>query len=182
MRTKKILISGTGRCGTTFLIKLFTFLDFDTGYTKINYKSSIRRNCRSGMEKGYNDKNYILKNPRFIKNIKNIVNDKSIEIEYFILPIRDYEKSAESRVKHGKANGGLWGAEDKQGQINFYYKIISTYMLYYIKYNIPTIFLDFEKMVSDKEYLFEKLHPILLKNNITKERFNIEYKEAGREH
>ena len=35
---EKILITGTGRCGTTFLIKLFSFLDFDTGYNRDNYK------------------------------------------------------------------------------------------------------------------------------------------------
>ena len=182
MVSKKILISGTGRCGTTFLIKLFTFLDFDTGYTKINYKNSIKGNCKSGMEKKYNDKNYILKSPSFIDNIKNIIEDKNIEIEYFILPIRDYEKSADSRVKHGKSAGGLWGAKDKKGQLDFYYKIISKYMLYYTQYNIPTIFLDFEKMVNDKEYLFNKLQPVLVKKSITKERFNLEYIEAGKEH
>ena len=140
----------------------------------------INKNCI--FEKKYNDKNYILKNPSFINNIKQIVNDKNIEIEYFILPIRDYEKSADSRVKHGRSSGGLWCAKNKEEQINFYYKIISTYMLYYIQYNIPTIFLDFEKMVSDKDYLFEKLLPILLKKNIKKEHFNMEFIEAGREH
>jgi hypothetical protein len=35
---EKILITGTGRCGTTFLIKLFTFLGFDTGFDKTNYQ------------------------------------------------------------------------------------------------------------------------------------------------
>ena len=34
---KKILITGTGRSGTTFLIKLFTFLGFDTGFDKKNF-------------------------------------------------------------------------------------------------------------------------------------------------
>ena len=28
---EKILITGTGRCGTTFLIKLFSFLGYNTG-------------------------------------------------------------------------------------------------------------------------------------------------------
>lgn len=37
----KIYITGTGRCGTTFLIKLFSFLNFDTGYNKNNYGNYI---------------------------------------------------------------------------------------------------------------------------------------------
>lgn len=36
----KIYITGIGRCGTTFLIKLFSFLNFDTGYNKENYKNT----------------------------------------------------------------------------------------------------------------------------------------------
>ena len=38
---EKILITGTGRCGTTFLIKLFSFLEFDTGFTKNDYNKYI---------------------------------------------------------------------------------------------------------------------------------------------
>ena len=58
---EKILITGTGRCGTTFLIKLFSFLDFNTGYNRNNYKLSIFSNCNSGMERNYNEKYYIIK-------------------------------------------------------------------------------------------------------------------------
>ena len=49
-KSNKILISGTGRCGTTFLIKLFTFLEMDTGYSRENYEKHISTNCNSGME------------------------------------------------------------------------------------------------------------------------------------
>jgi len=38
---EKYLNSGTGRCGTTFLIKLFSFLDYDTGYNMENYNNHI---------------------------------------------------------------------------------------------------------------------------------------------
>ena len=47
---EKILITGTGRSGTTFLIKIFSFLDFDTGFNINNYKKYIFSNCNSGME------------------------------------------------------------------------------------------------------------------------------------
>ena len=86
---EKILITGTGRCGTTFLIKLFTFLGFDTGYNNKNYQKYIFSNCNSGMEKEYSDNHYILKSPGFMMNIKDIVNDSSVKIKYIIIPIRD---------------------------------------------------------------------------------------------
>ncbi len=44
------------------------------------------------MERRYNDKYYILKSPRFLSNIENIVKDKSIKIKYVIIPIRDLKK------------------------------------------------------------------------------------------
>ena len=100
---KKILITGTGRCGTTFLIKIFSFLEFNTGYNRNNYINYIFANCNSGMEKEYNKNYYILKNPDFISNIKSILEDISIIV---IIPIRDFKLSAISRVSHEWCAGG----------------------------------------------------------------------------
>ena len=69
------------------LIKLFSFLEFDTGFTKNDYNKYIFSNCNSGMEKQYNDNYYILKNPIFMSNIENIVNDTTIIIKNVIIPI-----------------------------------------------------------------------------------------------
>jgi len=124
---EKILITGTGRCGTTFLIKLFSFLDFNTGYNRDNYESSIFKNCNSGMERNYKDNYYIVKNPQFMVNIENIIKDKSVTIKHVIIPVRDLKKSAESRVKHNTKCGGLWNANDLSSQINFYEKILKNY-------------------------------------------------------
>ena len=162
----KILITGTGRCGTTFLIKLFSFLNFDTGYNNINYKNYISKNCNSGMEKVYNENFYVLKNPNFIKNIQYILKDKTVNIKKVIIPIRDYESSANSRVQNKQLPGGLWCATDKQSQILFYKQIMSDYIYFMTKYNIDTIFIDFDKMINDKEYLFNKLKIILDEKNI----------------
>ena len=158
---EKILITGTGRCGTTFLIKLFSFLDFDTGYNRNNYNLSIYSNCNSGMEKNYKDNYNVLKNPTFIMNIENIVKDPSIKIKNVIIPIRDLKISAKSRVKHGKKEGGLWNATDELSQIEFYKDILTNYIVISTKYDINTIFLDFDKMINDKTYLFNKLKTFL---------------------
>ena len=141
---EKILISGTGRCGTTFLIKLFTFLGYDTGYTRQNYSNSIFKNCNSGMEKDFKAPNYIIKNPNFMINIKNIV--QNVKIQYMIIPIRKYEQSAESRVKNKNSPGGLWNAKSLQEQIKFFHKLMADYLEVMVKHDIPTIFLDFGKI------------------------------------
>ena len=175
----KIYISGTGRCGTTFLIKLFTFLKFNTGYTKENYTRSIFKNCNSGMERRYNDNFHVLKNPNFINEIETIVADKCINIETFIIPIREYNASAQSRVKHNRLAGGLWNASDKKTQINFYHSVMAKYMYHMVKHEIKTIFLDFDAMVKDKQYLFEKLSPVLSKKGVDYTIFCNAYDEAS---
>lgn len=156
---------------------MFTFLEFDTGFNKQNYHKFIAKNCNSGMELDINSKPYILKNPQFIVNIAHII--KIIKIKKMIIPIRNYEKSAISREKHGNKAGGLWNAHNKNSQIQFYHKIISNYIYYMTKYNIPTIFLDFEKMISDKIYLYEKIESILNEKNITFENFSNVYDEVS---
>ena len=91
-----------------FLIKLFSFLDFNTGYDRNNYKNSIFSNCNSGMEKKNYKENYnIIKNPYFIYDIENIAQDTSITIKYVIIPIRNLQLSAKSRLNHGKNAGGV---------------------------------------------------------------------------
>ena len=176
---EKILITGTGRCGTTFLIKLFSFLDFNTGYDRNNYKLSISSNCNSGMERSYKDNYNIIKNPTFMMDIENISKDKSIKIKNVIIPIRDLKISAKSRVKHGQQNGGLWNAKDKLSQLDFYKNILTNYIIISTKYDINTIFIDFDKMITDKIYLFNKLKNILDEKNIDLEIFSRVYDEVS---
>jgi hypothetical protein len=175
---EKILITGTGRCGTTFLIKLFTFLNFNTGFTKDNYNENIFKNCNSGMERTYDENYYILKNPKFILNIEHILKDTSVKIKKVIIPIRNFKQSAMSRVKHGNNPGGLWNSANETTQIKFYKHIMSNYLYFMVKYDIETIFIDFDKMINDKQYLFNKLKSILDEKNIEFSIFSQIYDEV----
>ena len=176
---EKILITGTGRCGTTFLIKLFSFLGFNTGYNRENYKKYISTNCNSGMEKVYKADFYVLKNPLFIMNMENILKDKSVKVKTVIIPIRDLKECAKSRVKHANKNGGLWCAHDELSQINFFKDILSNYIHLSTKHDINTIYIDFDRMISDKAYLFNKLKTILDEKNIGLKEFSLVYDEAS---
>ena len=131
------------------------------------------------MERSYKENYYIIKNPYIINNIKNIAQDTSITIKYVIIPIRDLQMSANSRVKHGKNPGGLWCAKDKLSQIDFYKNILTNYIIISTKYDINTIFIDFDKMINDKIYLFNKLKNILDEKNIDLEIFSCVYDEVS---
>ena len=176
---EKIFITGTGRCGTTFLIKLFTFLNFNTGFNKSNYKRFIFSHCNAGMEKAYTDKYQVLKNPNFLVNIDKIVRDKNIKIKMFIIPIRELEAATNSRLKYGKKEGGLWNATNYETQLAFYQKIMTNYLIFMTKHNIPTLFLDFEQMIQDKDYLFSKLEPLLTEKKILFSTFSQVYDDVS---
>jgi hypothetical protein len=47
------------------------------------------------------------------------------------------------------------------------------------KYKINTIFINFDKMICDKKYLFDKLNPILIEKNIDFEKFSQIYDEVS---
>lgn len=174
----KILITGTGRCGTTFLIKLFTFLGFDTGFTKKNFSHYIFTNCNAGMEKQYSVNHYIVKSPSFIDDIEKIIKSNT-SIKLVIIPIRDYKLSAESRFTHANKSGGLWNAKTVDEQIGFYHKIMSNYLHHMVQYEINTLFLSFEKMTTDKKYLFDKLKNILDEKSIDFDTYSLVYDEVS---
>tara|TARA_Y100000592_G_scaffold81764_1_gene129770 strand:- start:188 stop:805 length:618 start_codon:yes stop_codon:yes gene_type:complete len=189
---KKITISGTGRCGTTFLMILFTCLNLDTGYTKDSFNDYIFDNCNSGLESMVINESelgevsftplekdsYIIKTPALIDDPKVISSFlQKYEIEYMIIPIRNLDKAAESRAKIGtqEVPGGLWKANNKDEQITLYYKQLASYLETMVKFDIPTIFLDFDKMISSPEYLYNKLAKILTQFSITRSDFDKAY-------
>ena len=47
-----------------------------------------------------------------------------------------------------------------------------------IKYDIPTIFIDFDLMIREKYYLYYKLYPIMKKQNINFQTFTKAYNKA----
>jgi hypothetical protein len=50
MARKHLIISGTGRSGTTFLVQLYTALGLDTGFTDAT--AGVNRHCQAGLEWG----------------------------------------------------------------------------------------------------------------------------------
>ena len=114
-----------------------------------------------------------------MEQIEDIAKDPSIKIKNVIIPIRDLNEAAQSRVKYGKQHGGLWGAKDEESQIKFYKNLITNYIIISTKYDINTIFIDFDKMINDKTYLFNKLKNILDEKNIDLELFSRVYDEVS---
>ena len=118
---KKIFITGTGRCGTTFLVRLFTLAGFYTGF-----KEEIIFGTEASFNPGLEHPWYalqapiscpaVLKSPSYMENVVNVLNHPPPWahpyvpaaatggrkwIESFIVPVRDFREAAESRWRRG---------------------------------------------------------------------------------
>lgn len=161
----KIVITGTGRCGTTFLIQLLTNCGFNTGFTPEECISELNKHpeVRGGIEHLVDterfNRSYIVKNPDFIK-VENI---SKIDCHHVIIPIRDLEATAKSRELQGKDGyrGFSFGANSVEEQKAINSNLMYQLLVYLSKENIPITFINFDNMIKDSRYLYSLLQPIL---------------------
>lgn len=181
---RHILISGTGRSGTTYLVQLFTALGFDTGFDMNQENTSP--DCNAGMEWDLRNSNlpFIVKSPWMCEYLDSVLSNGDIHIEHLIVPVRDLFSAAESRrdvMRRTEINGlkgsqnvpgGLWGTSDpamqEQALTERFYKLLWTTA----KYDVPLTLLEFPRIVHESEYLRKKLIPIFGRWRLQKKRFN----------
>jgi hypothetical protein len=162
-----ILITGTGRAGTTFLVQLLTLLGFDTGFTEKDFKTLIHPISLGGLEHDIRkpgSKPYIIKSPWICDYIDEIMFNKDITIDHIIIPIRNIEHAAESRRLVSQKNvveGGLWGtgSQRKGEQEIVLMKKFYDLILRLSSERNPSLitFLDFPKLIKNYVYLWSKL-------------------------
>ncbi len=190
---QSILITGTGRCGTTFLVALFTLLGMDTGFTRETLKENIHDKTKGGLEE-QPGKYKITKNPGFIIMIESYILQTQQVPKLVIIPVRHFTEATESRYKNteeqgllnvpmskeissSKGAGGLWNANTKEEQILFYNKCMAEYIQVMTRYGIATKFIDFHHMTTNSLYLYESLKDVI-EPDVTYERFEQCYNEA----
>ena len=132
----KIIITGTGRAGTTFLVHLLTELGLDTGYTPGEVRRHIDGRCHAGLEyEGWGRRRkrtisdwlrqpkhairdllngpppvpYIIKSPALCETLGQLITGRDLAIDHVYIPIRDLEAAALSRVRVGGAHGSVPG-------------------------------------------------------------------------
>ncbi|MCX5955722.1 MAG: hypothetical protein NTW51_04780 [Cyanobacteria bacterium] len=94
-----VIITGTGRAGTTFLVELLTNLGLDTGFNSGNLSGFKNEIARAGLEKNIGEDNcgYIVKNPGFHNHAEELLSREDIIIDHVFVPMRDLVAAAESR-------------------------------------------------------------------------------------
>lgn len=109
----KVIITGPGRAGTSFLVRLLTRLGEDTGFTA--HQEAYNEDWRAGCEhqiitdildgelvtRKLKEAPRILKSPDWSLVLKHLVLLGWMEVDHVLIPFRDLDVSARSRLDVG---------------------------------------------------------------------------------
>jgi len=163
----KVIITGTGRAGTTFLVRLLTELGLDTGFSRHNWRTAYHGHCHAGLEQDLMSPQapYIVKNPGLCRTLPEALATGLLTIDHAIIPVRNLELAAMSRIavggSDGSVPGGLWGTADPSAQRWVLAELFHTLIQTLVAHDIPHTFLLFPRLVEDADYTYGKLRFLL---------------------
>ncbi len=183
MTRRHVVITGTGRTGTSFLVELLTHLGLDTGFAPEDLARHKSAMARAGFEHDIRsaDAPFIVKSPWFCDYCDEILCRDDIAIDHVYIPMRDSTAAAESRryvsqqtiaafpiwkrmrflLSNQSVAGGFWhakrGGQQEEVLLGQVYKLV----LALSRTMVPVTLLQYPLIVNDPMYLFEKLLPVL---------------------
>jgi hypothetical protein len=163
-----IVISGTGRAGTTFLVQLLTELGLETGFPK---GQVIDTKSRGGLELDIRDPQapYVIKSPWLCDYLDEVLQGGEILVDHAFIPVRDLYEAAQSR-RHAASTapsnpasvpGGLWHTDKPEEQERILTEQLYKLIYALAKHDVPVSLLLFPRLVNDPEYLFKKIRFLL---------------------
>jgi hypothetical protein len=187
-RNNHIVIAGTGRTGTTFLVQYLTELGLDT-HVAGQGLNPLDANANAGLEDmpllaATETLPYVIKAPWIGEYIDEILAAPNLQIEVVILPMRDLVEAASSRTilelralhqdapwmaqglsktweNWGTTPGGTIFSLNPMDQARILALGFHLLIQRLVDAEIPILFLGFPRLVEDGNYLFERLRSIL---------------------
>lgn len=96
----RVIICGTGRAGTSFLVRLLTRLGYDTGYTvdKDGYHAGIRAGCEHRAD-GWQDPAVWAELPEVVKSpfLSLYLKQVPVPVRRVLIPVRNLDEVDQSR-------------------------------------------------------------------------------------
>ena len=196
-----VVISGTGRAGTTFLIELLTCCGLDTGFNSNDILAHKDPIARAGLEHDIRNDSapYIVKSPWFCDYAENVLARDDIRLEHVLVPMRDLFAAAESRryvqakqlsqlallsrlsqwIQPQTFPGGLWRTtHDEQQESILLHEIYKlTYAL--SSHAVPVTLLQYPRIATDSVFLYKKIAFLLGK--MSHAEFDSIFRETARE-
>jgi hypothetical protein len=188
-----IVISGTGRAGTTFLVQLLTQCGLDTGFDRETMAANFYPTARAGLEISRSlgpNAPTIVKSPFLCDDAEGLL-ASGARIQHVIIPVRRFAAAAASReyvqrlvTGHSDGSeavpGGLWDTDKADAQVEVlrlkFTKLIETL----VRHDIPMTFLSYPRLVRDPDYLHRKLNFLLSSANVDFDTFKTVFDKVVR--
>jgi hypothetical protein len=160
----KIVITGTGRAGTTLLVRVLTRLGLDTGEAS-GKLSGVDARTRGGLESRLDapDAPYVVKDTTLPFRLGLLLEAGTVSVSHVIVPIRNLDLAAASRVRgsnYGRnifARGGLWGTVDPVKQRDALASMLYELMYTIARFELPHTLLEFPRFATDWQYTYRAL-------------------------
>ena len=158
----KIVIAGTGRAGTTLLVQVLTDLGLDTGFSPTE---PIDPRVNAGLEHALVGEGTprIVKSPHLSRKLGAMLDDGLVRIDHVIIPIRDLEIAAASRVRNTKYGrdlhtwGGLHETNRATRQEEALARTLADLLFTIARHDLDHTLLLFPRFAADASYLHDKL-------------------------
>lgn len=171
-----VVIAGTGRAGTSFLVRFLGTCGLDVGGS-----GTWIDDARAGLEHNLLDEDspYVVKDPWLFSYLHEI-DLRAVTVDALIVPVRDLFAAASSRVfqerldmalgEHGTrplshvrggADAGIVYSLDPTDQARILAVGFHRLIHWSTVEQIPLFLLDFPRAVQDRDYLIETLWPLI---------------------
>ncbi|WP_323118368.1 hypothetical protein [Burkholderia alba] len=182
--THHLVIAGTGRAGTSFLVQYLTACGLDTRLTA-NPHEQLDENANAGLEDVLVQDSqlpYVVKSPWLFEMVNDLVARTDITLDAVIIPMRNLVEAATSRVilemraRYGNEQlpqdathwenwaetpGGVIYSLNPVDQARILALGFHETVRALVEKDIPIIFLDFPRLINDPEYLWSRLANII---------------------
>jgi hypothetical protein len=179
-----LLIAGTGRAGTTFLVQYLAECGLDTQLAH-HQRPGYDEDANAGLEDllvGNADAPYVVKSPWLYEFVERLLADPETVVDAVVIPMRSIVEAATSRTvnelraRHGNTTvpddckqwetwaatpGGIVYSLNPIDQARLLALGFHELLHALVKRNIPVVLLDFPRFIEDPDYLYEALRPTL---------------------
>ncbi len=179
-----LMIAGTGRAGTSFLVQYFHLCGVDTVIRK-DGMARWSSQANAGLETYIADRAdmpYVIKSGWFQEFVASILKEPGVTLDAVLIPMRDLVEAASSRVindqlarlvdpsvpdecttweRWGTTPGGIVYSLNPIDQARILALSFHTAIHALVQHGVPMVFLDFPRFVNDPDYLYESVRPYL---------------------
>nr|WP_294521852.1 hypothetical protein [uncultured Rhodopila sp.] len=185
--SRHLLIAGTGRAGTSFLVRYLARLGLDTHLARDVSESGWDATANAGLEDtplpDGGELPYVIKSPWTYQVIHQALKAGALQFDAAVIPMRDLTEAAGSRCiiemqamhralpwmseleqtwEHfGHTPGGIVYSNSPVDQGRLLAVGLHQLLEHLVRAEVPVVFLSFPRLIEDADYLYRMLAPVL---------------------